>query len=90
MTPAELVRRKLDDQRRIVEAILADFVVDPTWTKGAIRRMVVVNAVAKRLQVRVNYPWFIPRVNRCVRRLGARATGPQNKATWRGLRRREG
>lgn len=90
MTPAELVRRKLDDQRRIVEAILADFVVDPTWTKGAIRRMVVVHAVAKRLQVTVSYPWFVPRVNRAVLSLGARSTEPQSKATWRGLRRREG
>jgi hypothetical protein len=89
VTPAQLVRRKLDDQRRIVEAILADFIVDPTWTKGAIRRMVVVEAVARRLGVRVSHRVFVPRVNRAVRCLGARPIRPFNKAMWRGLRRRE-
>lgn len=89
MTPAELVRRKLDDQRRIVEAILADFVVDLEWTRGRIRHMVVVHSVAGRLGVRqVGYP-FMRRVYAACRRLGACRVKPHNKALWRGLRRRE-
>lgn len=89
MKPADLVRRKLDEDRRIREAILADFVVDPTWTRGAIRTMVVVHAVVRRLGVRLSYSRFVPKVNRACSGLGARRVRPTNQALWRGLRRRE-
>lgn len=89
MKPADLLRRRLAEDQAIRDAILAEFIVDPTWTKGAIRRMVVVHAVARRLGVRVTQRVFVPRVNRCVARLGARATHPKRRALWRGLRRRE-
>lgn len=90
MKPADLVRRKLGEMDRIREAILADFVVDPTWTRGRIARMVVVHAVARRLGVRVHYARFVPKVNRACSSLGARRVQPKNRALWRGLRRRDG
>jgi len=87
--PADMLRRRLEEDERIREAILADFIVDPTWTRGAIRHMVVVRDVANRLGVRKRGWPFMRQVYRACRVLGARRVKPSNKALWRGLRRRE-
>ena len=89
MKPIDILRRKRGELDAIREAILAEFVVDPMWTRGAIRHMVVVRSVATRLAVReVGWP-FMRKVYTCCRQLGARRIKPFNRALWRGLRRHE-
>lgn len=88
MDARELLRLRITQQARIRAAVLEDFEVDPTWTKGAVRHMVVVRDAAKRLGVReVGWP-FMRLVYAACCSLGARRVKPRNKALWRGLRRR--
>lgn len=87
MKPRDLLRRRLDEDRLLREAVLMDFeVVDDKRVQ--VRHTVVATAVAKRLGVK-GFQWpFLVRVGRCVAELGAERIRPKNRRVWRKLRRR--
>lgn len=76
---------KRDEMMRAM--VLTDFEVTDS-PKDTVRRMVVANAVAKRLGVKVVNTCFVGFVNRVVAGLGAEHTRPHNRRMWRKLRRR--
>ncbi|MCA1824363.1 MAG: hypothetical protein LC640_08910 [Frankia sp.] len=87
MNAADLLRRRLDEQAAIREAVLAEFEVTDSRS-DRLRRMVVVVSVAQRLGVKP-FNWrFVGRVSRVVQELGAEPIIPFNRRMWRKLRRR--